>query len=281
MAIALVDTHTHLNFQVFSEDWQQVVERSIEAQVKQMLVVGTDITSSKRAIKLAESNPALYAAVGIHPHHVQGIQDLRFTIQDLRKLAQHPKVVAIGEVGLDYHVYTNSKYQTLNIKNDEKLKNLQKQLMGMQVQLAKELNKPMILHSREAGNEVLDVIEHFSKIDGKLPQGVFHCFEGNKKYLQQILARGFYVGFTGNITYAADRARVAQEVPLNRLLLETDCPYMAPVSQGEVKSKFTPRVRSEPANVTIIAQFHAKRRGLKVLEIAKQTTKNARYLFQL
>lgn len=278
----MIDTHAHLNFKAFKDDWQDVVERAVKLGVEKVIVVGTDILTSKKAVAMADEHEALYASVGVHPHHARGLTDSRFKIQDLRKqlekLAGHQKVVAIGEVGLDYHTYRNSKYQMANDKLMwAKIKNLQKRLLGMQIELTKKLRKPMIIHSREAKEDVLDVIEHFSKSDGKLPKGVFHCFEGSKKHLQKILEAGFYVSFTGNVTYVKDRAGVAKEVPLDRILLETDCPFMKPNLAGmRPKSE-----RSEPNDVKILAEFHAKERGISLDEVAKQTTKNAIDLFRI
>ncbi|MBI2009667.1 MAG: TatD family hydrolase [Candidatus Chisholmbacteria bacterium] len=330
----LIDTHTHLNFQSFENDWEEVVKRAKEAGVEKMIVVGVDIESSEKAVKMAAENPALYATVGVHPHHVRGLMEeilrrsgtsqssrsaqddttalksLAVVSNELKKLARNPKVVAVGEVGLDYHLYRKSKYsyaspagrqigrsfsqaqnQKSKIKNDIGLKNLQKQLLGMQVELAKELDLPLILHSREAGRDVLDVVEHFSKKDGVVPKGVWHCFDGSKSYLEQILVAGFYVSFTGQVTYVADRAAVALEVPLDRLLLETDCPFMKPKNLhlgGVMASQAQPATvrgdrsdRSEPKDVAILAAFHAEQRGVETATIEAATTKNTNKLFKL
>ena len=262
----MIDTHTHLNFEAFEKDWAEVVERSVKAGVKAMIVVGTDVISSEKAVKMADKNKYLFASVGIHPHHAKDITIMK-NIKFIEKLAEHPKVVAIGEVGLDYHKYEITKYKIQDTNID-----LQKRLLGMQVEIAKELNKPLILHSREAGADVLDVIEHFCKSDGRLPRGVWHCFDGSKKYLQQIVNNGFYISFTGQVTYVPDRATVAEEVPLDRLLLETDCPYMTVNKEKR---------RSEPRDVIIIGQFHARERGLEAASLLLQTTDNARLLFAL
>ena len=291
----LIDTHTHLNFKAFKDDWQKVVEKATKAGVEKMIVVGTDLASSRKAVDMAEQHESLYASVGIHPHHARGIDNgqgkIDKLLKDLKHLARHKKVVAIGEVGLDYHRYQNTKFEIRNTKQEwEKIKDLQKKLLGMQVGLAKELGKPMILHSREAGGDVLDTIEHFSKKDGKLPRGVWHCFDGSKKYLKKLLQASFYVSFTGNVTYVPDRALVAKEVPLEKLLLETDCPYMKPrpVHLGGVKSAsrrtatirgVVNRDRSMPKDVIIIGQFHAKERGIGLEAVIEQTTINANNLF--
>lgn len=302
----LVDTHTHLNFKAFKEDWKEVVKKSIKTGVEKMIVVGTDLESSKRALEMAEHNSAIYASVGVHPHHARGLleeiprlsgsshrtrgarddklalKSLASLSNKLEKLVKHKEVVAIGEVGLDYHQYQSTKYPATMLRASSKLKNLQKRLLGMTVEIAKKLNKPLIIHSREASDDVLDVIEHFSKRDGKLPSGVFHCFDGGKKYLKKILAAGFYTGFTGNVTYASDRAEVANDVPLDRLLLETDCPFMPPrrTVSGQTNSKKRARnLRSTPGDVKIIAEFHAIERGISVSEVSRETSKNAQRLF--
>lgn len=241
-----IDTHAHVNFKAFESDWKEVVERAVAAGVEKMIVVGADLASSRKAIELAESHPALFAAIGIHPHHARSIK----SVKSIKELAGQPRVVAIGEIGLDYHVYKNSKYGIQDID-----KELQRQLFEAQLQVAQEVDKPVIIHSREAGEEVLEI--------ARGSRGVFHCFGGSKKYLKKILAAGFYVGFTGQITYVPDRASVAREVPLDRLLIETDCPYMPP---------FREERRSEPRDVIIIGQFLGE-------GVAQATTANTGRLF--
>ncbi|OGY18954.1 MAG: hypothetical protein A2784_02380 [Candidatus Chisholmbacteria bacterium RIFCSPHIGHO2_01_FULL_48_12] len=244
-----VDTHAHVNFEAFEEDWREVVNRAVKAGVEKIIVVGADLATSKRAVELASQDEHLWASVGIHPHHARSIK----SVKSVKELAQSPRVVAIGEIGLDYHEYKNSKYPSTALRTSDK--KLQKELFEMQLEVAKELDKPVIFHSREAGEEVLEIARGI--------RGVFHCFGGSKKYLKKVLAAGFYVGFTGQITYVSDRADVAREVPLDRLLLETDCPYMPP---------FREKRRSEPRDVTIIGQFLGG-------EIEQATTTNAWRLF--
>lgn len=293
----LIDTHTHLNFQVF-DDWEAVVERAQAAGVQKMIVVGTDLESSTRAVEMAAKHLALYAAVGIHPHHARKFQITNYKLQinnqnpndqiknaigEITKLAKHKRVVAIGEVGLDYHRYSKTKYPSTSLRASSELINLQKKLLGMQVELAKEINLPLVLHSREAGRDVLDVVEHFSKKDGVLPRGVFHCFDGSKSFLEEVLAAGFYVSFTGNVTYVPDRAEVALEAPLDRLLLETDCPYMPPrqkLAGSHLGGQASAHPRSEPKDVAIVAAFHAEQREVDAATIEAATTKNAQKLFK-
>jgi TatD DNase family protein len=274
----LVDTHTHLNFKAFNDDWREVVDRAVSAGVDKMIVVSTDIESSERAIDMANDHPALFASIGVHPHHVRGIMNNESGIKDLvnklRRLAKYPKVVAIGEIGLDNHSYGNSKYRMKNSREEsERIKNIQKRLLEEQIKLAKEFDKPLILHSRAVKEEVLDAVLNTAETLGWKARGVFHCFEGSNKYLKTILDAGFFVSFTGNITYSPDRSLVAKKAPLKKLLLETDCPFMSP-------HPFR-KERNEPSRVKIIAEYHAVSRSLQLSEVIKRTTENAKLLFGL
>lgn len=274
-----IDTHTHLNFKVFEDSWPDVVLKAQALGVNQMVVVGTNLETSAAAMALSEKHPALYAAVGIHPHHAKYfLHEPKKSFQQnlflLETYLSHPRVVALGEIGIDYHAYKHSsRYPTEYSASDwQKIIAIQKQLFQAQVKLAGQAKKPLILHSREAGQEVL------TEIISALPEkssfkGVFHCFEGSKKYLDQILSYGFYVGFTGELTYRPDRTPIALATPLDRLLLETDSPYMSPLPfKGLVNN---------PGNVTITAGFHAQIRSIKVDKIASQTSQNATKLFGL
>lgn len=271
----MIDTHCHLNFKAYQNDWREVADRAVETGVTKMIVVGTDLVTSKRAVEMAQQHQALYAAVGVHPHHARQITDygLRITeiIAEVAELAKQPKVVAIGEVGLDNHGYKVTRYQTpVTSSNREQLNEIQKQLFVEQVKVARELNKPLILHSREAKEEVLEILQ---KITSGEIRGVFHCFGGSKGFAKRILEAGLYLGFDGDITYVPDRLGVATTVPLERLLLETDAPYLTPVPyRGE---------RNEPRNIKLIAEAHARIRGVTAEKIAKTTTENAENLFRL
>lgn len=271
----MIDTHTHLNFAAFAHDWSEVVEQSIERGVSAMIVVGTDIATSTKAVEIAQSNKALYAAVGIHPHHVKGIhttQEVDKLIAEIAKLALDPKVVAIGEIGIDHHEYKDSKYASSDI-NVATYNELQVQLFRKQLELAVRLGKPVIVHSRSARDEALQIIEAINATAHKKITGVFHCFEGSKKMVKRVIEAGLHISFTANITFIPDRLDVATLVPLDRLLLETDCPYMAPASmRGE---------RNTPSSVTMVAAAHAASRAIDVIQVEMQTDKNARTLFQL
>ena len=286
--IMYVDTHCHLNFAAFKDDWREVADTSVAAGVEKMIIVGADLESSRRAVELASQHSALYAAVGLHPHHAREMLDSRFKILDLlsqlQDLAQKPRVVAIGEIGLDYHVPKKSKYPAGLLPLSEELQTIQRDLFQAQVKLAQELNLPLILHSREAKEEVLEIIQSRdvlsrdqSSLDPGIShpgiKGVFHCFAGSKQYLKRVVGAGFYVGFDGDITYEPGKALVASATPLDRLLLETDTPLLTPVPhRGQ---------RNTPANVPLIAQKHADLRGISLAEVASQTSQNAKLLFRI
>lgn len=273
-----IDTHCHLNFEAFQQDWQEVLQQSISAGVEKMIVVGTNIQTSEKAIEMAKANKALFATVGLHPHHAQSLSSLHYArvqicqiTDQLKKLGKNKRVVAIGECGLDYHIYKNTQYPPIEIT--PLLKNLQKQLFGMQIQLAKELKLPMIIHNREAGEETLDTLEHFCKNDGRYPRGVFHCISGSKKLLQKILKLGFYVGIDANITYSQEVQTLAKLIPLNRLLLETDSPYLSPSPHRNA--------RNTPLNINAAAKSFSQLAHVSINQMETQTTKNANELFQL
>jgi len=261
-----IDTHCHLNFAAFKDDWQKVADEAVKAGVKKMIVVGASLESSARAVELAEKHKSLWATVGIHPHHCQSQVD----IKKLEKLAKNKKVVAIGECGLDYHVYEKSKYEDKEITSD--IKTLQKRLFGQQIQLAKKLGLPLIIHNREAGTDTLDALNHFCKDDGVLPKGVFHCISGSKKLLRKILDLGFYIGVDANIIYSQEVQVLVKEAPLKRILLETDSPYLAPGYDGS---------RNLPESVKIAAREISRLTSTSINQIELQTTKNAVQLFKL
>lgn len=272
-----IDTHCHLNFEVFEPDWQSVIDRAVKSGVKAFIIVGTDITSSLRAIELANSSPYVFAAVGIHPHHAQQYQNNQSTFKSdmsqLTKLARMPKVVAIGEIGLDHHQYRVSKYPTLSQDQLNQTYILQQVLFTHQLKLADDLNLPLIIHSREVHTLVLDEISRTQSELNTSFTGVFHCFEGSKKYAAKIIEAGFHISFTGNLTYSVDRQLVAATIPLKRLLLETDAPYMTPIPyRGE---------RNEPHYLPLIASTHARLRGHTQGQIATATSINACQLFKL
>ena len=261
-----IDTHCHLNFSAFKDDWQEVADKCVRAGVEKMIVVGADLDTSTRAVELAQKHKNLFASVGIHPHHCQGEIDIK-------ELAKSKKVVAIGETGMDYHVYEKSKYPDKIITQE--MKNRQKTIFGQQIQLAKELKLPLIIHNREAGKETLDVLNHFCKDDGIIPTGVFHCISGSRKLLQKVLALGFFIGVDANISYSQEVQTLVSDAPLDRILLETDSPYLMPAPHRAGCG-----VKNTPQSVTIVAQSIAKIKNLSESDVAKQTTDNAQRLFK-
>ncbi len=250
----LIDTHCHLDWNKFDSDRDQVVQRAIEAGVTRMITVGVDIPSSRRAIELAEKYPAVYAAIGVHPNDCGDFD--KSALDQVRLLACHERVVAIGEIGLDYYWQKTARDQ-------------QARAFEMQLDLAAEIHKPVIIHNREATQDVMKVItQHVSRVTG-----VLHSFFDTIEVAQQAIGLGYSIGFTGPITFKkADRERaVAKEVPLDRILIETDAPFLTPEPhRGQ---------RNEPAYVKHVAEMIAHVKGLTLDEVARQTTSNAEKLF--
>ena len=264
----MIDTHCHLDFKDFDRDRDDVVNRAKEAGVVRIINVGSSIEGTRRSLELAKRYGIVYASIGVHPHEADSVTDR--VIEDFRKLAtdfstEKSKVVAIGEVGLDY-------YRNLSLKN-EQIKAFEKF-----IQLAQELDLPLILHAREANSDILDVLKN-----SQLPtpnsqlqiKGVMHCFSGDDKFLKECLALGLYVSFTCNLTFknAKNLREVARQVPVERLLLETDAPFLAP---QEFRGK-----RNEPSYLTYLVDEWAKISNLSKEDIARITTHNANELFKL
>jgi len=271
----LIDTHCHLNFKAFEKDYRAVVERARKAGVKKILTVGVDIETSKRAVEIAKELEGVKVTVGFHPHHCKGITsgEIDEIKEKLRKLAKNKKVVGIGECGLDYYEYKNTKYPPKAKAFRRTGRNLQKQMFGIQIQLAKELNLAMVIHNRKADLDVLDTLDHFCKTDGKYPTGVFHCISGSKQYVKKVLEKGFYIGIDGNVTYSKEVQELAKTVPLEKLVLETDSPFLSPESKRGL--------RNEPINVKITAEFLARLKNISLDKLETSTTQNAEALFHI
>lgn len=254
----LIDTHAHLDSGQFVQDLDLVLERAAAAGVSQILTVGCDLTSSRASMELARKYPQLYAAVGIHPHDApqadgEGLDELR------RLLAEEPKIVAVGEIGLDYY-------------RDRSPRPVQVHAFRAQLALAKEVGLPIIVHDREAHEDVLQAL----KASGaREVGGVLHCFSGDLEMAKAVLDLGFYLSFPGTITYPNNSAarEVVRGVPIESILVETDCPYLAPQSQRGR--------RNEPAFVTQTAAMIAEIKGLTPADVARITTLNAWQLFGL
>ncbi|MDD5458275.1 MAG: TatD family hydrolase [Phycisphaerae bacterium] len=252
----LVDTHCHLTFEDFGDSLDAVLERSVEAGVTGWITVGTSIEDSGKAVRLAQKYDNMYAAVGIHPHDAKNVTDA--DICRLAELAEEKKVVAVGETGLDFHY---------NFSSQE----AQKKVFINHIELAAKTNLPIIVHSRNAFDETLDILEkHGSGIE----KIVFHCFVGDVEQARILLERGYFISFTGVVTFKnAEKTRqAAAAVPAERIMLETDCPYMSPVPMRNVRP-------NEPALMVHIAKLFAEIKGLPLEQFADITSRTSRAFF--
>jgi len=257
----LIDTHTHLDDARFDGDRDAVIARAREAGVETLITIGCDLASSRAAVSLADRYPFIYATVGVHPHEVKCIGDDWY--DELRRLAQHPKAVAYGEIGLDYH-YNHSPPK------------LQRDRFREQVCLARELGLPIVIHTREAQEDTIKILKEEK---GSEVGGVFHCFSGDAWLAKDALDMGFFLSFSGVITFqnATMLRDIMKTVPMDRLLVETDCPFLTPVPH---RGK-----RNEPAYVKFVAEKIAELKGstepMSVEEIGRITSQNARRLFKI
>lgn len=256
----LVDTHCHLDFPEFNQDRYEVIQRARDSDVAYIINIGSSVEGSRRSVELAKENPMVFATIGIHPHHAKDVNGR--VPEELKALVKMDKVVAIGEVGLDY-------YKNLSPKK------LQKSLFINFLDLAKENDLPVIIHTREAHQDTLDILKAYSlKLKAKI-KGVMHCFSADEGYLKECLSMGLYISFTCNLTFknAKDLRFLAKKVPLERLLLETDAPFLAPQQyRGE---------RNEPSYIIHLVKELSEIHGLSVDDIARITTHNAKSLFGL
>ena len=269
----LIDTHAHLDMHQFDADRDEVIARAREAGVSRIITIGIDVESSHTAIALAEQYDSIYATVGLHPHSAATAS--AETWAELRRLARHPRVVAIGETGLDF-------YRDLSPRDD------QRQAFQQQLALARELGKPIIVHDREAHKDVMNMlrqwvregyqpsaISHRPSAISHQPVGVMHCFSGDLAMAREVIEMGFYISIPGPVTFTNARRlpELVRALPLERLLIETDCPYLTPhPHRGK---------RNEPAYVRLVAEAIARIRGIPLEQVARITTANARALFGL
>ncbi len=271
----LIDTHAHINLKDYKDDGDAVLKRAL-AQDIWMINVGSEKKTSRRAVEYAQKyERGVFAAVGLHPIQLraQEIEEkengetIKFTIpaeefseEYYADLARQDKVVAIGEIGLDY--YRNAA-----------AKELQQEVLLKQLDLAIRLNKPILVHCREAHEDLQRIFKEWTSTGKSLPSGVLHSFSGTMAQAQEYLKMGFHLGFNGIISFARDYDEVVREMPLDRLLIETDCPYLTPVPfRGK---------RNEPGYVKYVAEKIAELRNISVAEVAEITTQNARKLFNI
>lgn len=260
-AFVLVDTHAHVQVHQFDTDREQVIANAFADGVDRMVVPGIDVESSRRAIAAASAHAGrLFAGVGTHPHDAATLTEAALAEQ--RVLAAAPGVVAIGEIGLDYY-------------RDLSPRDVQRAALLAQLALARDLDLPVILHNRESHVDMIAHLQMAARGAGAPLRGVFHCFIGDQAMARDALDLGFYLSFAGPVTYPrnTELAEVAAWAPADRILVETDCPYLAPVPfRGK---------RNEPRHVALVARRIAELRGMSLETLAQQTTTNAETLFAL
>ena len=246
----------------FSKDRTEVLARARDSGVSAIITVGIDLISSERALKLAEKFSQVFATVGFHPHNVAGVS--KPDIAKLAQIAEHPRVVAVGEVGLDFY-------------RDYSPHEAQLRVLKWQLALALELDLPVIVHCRRADKDILPLLGDWVSGDKRPPEppGVIHCFSGDVDTAREYLDMGFFISFGAYIGYptSANLRGVIRDIPSDRLLVETDCPYLPPQSRRGR--------RNEPAYILSTVEFLAEIRGESVEQVARETTENARYLFRL
>ncbi|MBU2591684.1 MAG: TatD family hydrolase [Nitrospinota bacterium] len=253
--IPFIDTHAHLDMEQFDIDRDEVIERSTNSGITAIINVGTDVEGSMRSVVLAESYPQIYATVGAHPHNAEGLFESDY--DTLRELLSRDKVIAVGETGLDYF----KNYSPADV---------QQEAFRRQIRLAIEINKPLIVHTRDAKEDTLKILEEEG---AERVGGVIHCYSGDLDMARRCLETGFFISFTGVITYpkAEELREIVKEIPLDRLLIETDCPYLAPQQfRGE---------RNEPSYVRFVAEKMAEIKGISEEELSRQLFTNVAKLF--
>ncbi|MGH7204193.1 MAG: TatD family hydrolase [Candidatus Levyibacteriota bacterium] len=285
----MIDVHCHLQFKAFEQDYDKVIRAAFEAGITKIINTGTQLSSSKNAITFAENYEDLYAIVGVHPHHADKIQnnpnvvehsegnpitlapepvDSDFWLDELEKLTKHPKVIGIGEIGLDYFSYKSNGIVDPTV---------QKEIFIAQLTLAHRAKLPLQIHNRHAGEDIIKILKEHKQLLQPNP-GMFHCFAGTKEVLHAALDLGFSIGFDGNSTYKglAPRETVSlpelvKLTPLERIVIETDAPYLTPMPhRGE---------RNEPKYAILTARFIADLKGISYEKLVEQTDKNVYTIF--
>jgi TatD DNase family protein len=260
----LIDTHAHLDFKDFNQDREAVLNRAWQAGLAAIVTIGFDPEANRTAVALAEAHERVFATVGFHPHDAKRADDA--ALAELRELARHPKVVAIGEIGLDFY-------------RDRSPRDVQRRVFRQQLQIAAELGKSVVVHDREAHAETLEFLHQWAAQDPPVParhRGVLHCFSGDLALAQAVIELGFFIGVDGPITYrnARQLPAVVKALPLDRLLMETDAPFLTP-------HPYPRNERNEPAHVRLVAEKVAEVRDLSLEKVARATTANAQALFRL
>lgn len=264
----MIDVHCHLQFKAFENDYEEIIANAFSNGITVIINTGTQVSSSEKAVEFADKYDKLYAIVGIHPHHADKIEV--DWIKKLELLTEHKKVVGIGEIGLDYY-----SYQSNGITDPK----LQTELFESQIELAHKTHLPLQIHNRHAGADIVTILHRYkNKLQN--PPGMFHCFAGTKEVLKKALDLGFYIGFDGNITYkglapgeTTTLSELAQYTPIDRIVLETDSPYLTPIPHRGT--------RNEPKYVPIIAEYIADLKKVDLEQLVEQTDKNVYTVFKL
>ncbi len=276
----LIDTHSHLNFSAYKKDLGEIIKQTLNENIW-VINVGSKYETSKKAVEIAENHKeGIYAAIGLHPIH--STPDFikkriepeeggflaageEFNKEKYKELARSEKVIAIGEIGLDYYYRPKTK------KKIEEFKNKQKEVFLEQMDLAKELNLPIIFHCRMAHEDLIEILSN-SKFQNSKLRGVIHCFTGTLEEAKKYINMGFYIGLNG-IIFKLDLDKIIKEIPLEKILIETDCPYLTPPQEGNK--------RNEPIFVKYVVQKIADLKQLGYEKISEITTKNAKELFKI
>lgn len=266
----MTDVHCHLQFHAFENDYEKVMQDAFAAGIKKIINVGTKIDSSQKAVEFADTYQNLYAIIGVHPHHADKNDRKPDWLDQLKKLAENKKVLAIGEIGLDYY-----SYQSNGIVDPA----LQKKVFIEQLELAHSLKLPLQIHNRHAGEDILEILESHKHLLQD-PPGMFHCFAGSREVLKRALNLGFCIGYDGNITYkglapgeTVSLSELAKLTPLDRIVIETDSPYLTPLPyRGK---------RNEPKHAIITGRFIAELKNVSYEELVAQTDENIYNIFRV
>jgi TatD DNase family protein len=252
----LIDSHAHLYWNDFDADRDEVIRRAGEAGIRYIVNIGTDLSTTQQAISLAEKYDWMFATAGIHPHDAKEAGG--DSLVQLEELARHPKVMALGEIGLDY-------FRNLSPRD------VQQDIFRKQIRIAHRVQKPVVIHDRDAHEDILQILK---EEQGSLVGGVMHCFSGDMEFAKKCLDLGFYISFAGNITYKKSvLTEPVKYVPLDRIFLETDCPFLSP---EPFRGK-----RNEPARVSLVAEKVAGLKGVEKSKVEEQTSENVIKLFKL
>jgi TatD DNase family protein len=264
----MIDVHCHLNLKGYEEDLEEVIKRAFDKGVTKIINTGTSLSSSRVAVELAQKYENLYAIIGVHPHHADKVED--GWTKELEEIAKNKKVVGVGEIGLDYYSYSSN-----GIVDPQK----QAEVFEAQIKLAHELNLPLQIHNRHAGEDVVKILIKNKELLLKTP-GMFHCFASTREVLAKILEMGFYIGFDGNLTYAGiakgesvELSTLCELTPLERIVTETDAPFLTPEPYRGG--------RNEPSYVIITGRKIAEIKAVSFEDLNKITSQNASNIFNL